>query len=101
MLSNDFLESKHSYRVSIADMGSFLKECEEEGLMWSHGLKPTEFDPVKFYGGDNIKYLAPIQRIDDRGSLDSKINITICWDGEGGSMKSTYTLDWEDATLDQ
>ena len=34
MLSNDFLESRHSYQVKAADMDTFLKECEEEGLWW-------------------------------------------------------------------
>lgn len=85
MLSNDFLESKHSYGVSIADMDTFLKECEEEGLRWSHGLKPTEFDPFKFYEGENIKYLAPIQRVDDRSRIYvkcfyGKLHFSFCYD---------------------
>lgn len=85
MLSNDFLESRHSYRVRTSDMTDFLKECEEEGLRWSHGLKPTEFDPIKFYEGDNIKYLAPIQRIDDRTKVYikcfyGKLHFSFCYD---------------------
>ena len=84
MLSNDFLESRHSYRVSIADMASFLKECEAEGLKWSHGLKPMEFDPFKFYEGENIKYLAPIQRVDDRNIVCvkcfyGKLHFSFCY----------------------
>ena len=69
MLSNDFLESKHSYRVRASDMTDFLRECEEDGLKWSHGLKPLEFDPFKFYEGDKIQYLAPIQQIKDRNNV--------------------------------
>lgn len=85
MLSNDFLESRHSYRVCAADMTGFLKECETEGLKWSHGLKPAEFDPIKFYEGDNIKYLAPIQRVDDRSRIYvkcfyGKLHFSFCYD---------------------
>jgi hypothetical protein len=69
MLSNDFLESRYSYRVNIGDMVYFLKECEAEGLMWPHGLKPTEFDPFKLYDGENIQYLAPIQKVDNRNKV--------------------------------
>jgi hypothetical protein len=84
MLSNDFLESRHSYRVSIGDMDTFLKECEAEGLMWSHGLKPTEFDPFKFYEGDKIQYLAPIQQIKDRNVIYvkcfyGKLHFSFCY----------------------
>ena len=84
MLSNDFLESKHSYRVRASDMTDFLKECEEEGLKWSHGLKPTEFDPFKFYEGDKIQYLAPIQQIKDRNIIYvkcfySKLHFSFCY----------------------
>lgn len=85
MLSNDFLESKHSYRVCTSDMADFLKECEEEELRWSHGLKPTEFNPIKFYEGENVKYLVPIQRVDDRSRIYvkcfyGKLYFKFCYD---------------------
>lgn len=84
MLSNDFLESRYSYRVNIGDMASFQKECEAEGLMWSHGLNPTEFDPFKFYEGENIRYLAPIQKVDDRNIIYvkcfyGKLHFSFCY----------------------
>lgn len=86
MLSNDFFESKHSYCVSIADMDTFLKECEAEGLMWSHGLKPTEFNPFKFYEGDNTKFIEPIQKIDNRNKVYIK-----CFDSR---LYFQFNLGW-------
>lgn len=84
MLSNDFLESKHSYCVSIADMDTFLKECEAEGLKWCHGKNPTEFDPFRFYEGDKIQYLAPIQQIKNRNKIYvkcfyGKLHFSFCY----------------------
>ena len=86
MLSNNFLESKHSYRVSIGNMASFLKECEAESLMWSHGLKPTKFNPFKFYEGDNIRFIEPVRKIDDRNEVYIK-----CFDNR---LYFQFNLDW-------
>ena len=85
MLSNDFLENKHSYLVTKEQMPDFLRECEEEGLMWNHGKKPTEFDPIEFYAGENIQYLAPIQKVEDRTKVYVKcyyerLYFSFCYD---------------------
>lgn len=86
MISNDFLESKHSYRVNAADMDTFLKECEEEKLKWNHGKSPPEFNPFKFYEGDKIQYLAPIQQIKDRNNVYVK-----CF---YGNLYFSFCYDW-------
>ena len=69
MLSNDFLENKYSYKVAKRQMPMFLRECEEHGLVWSHGEKAIDFNPIQFYAGENIKYLAPIQKVDSRDTV--------------------------------
>jgi hypothetical protein len=85
MLSNDFLESKHSYKVTKRQMPVFLRECEEHGLVWNHGKRPTEFNPIQFYAGENIQYLAPIQKVDDRNKVYIKcfygrLYFSFCYD---------------------
>lgn len=69
MLSNEFLENKYSYRVNAEDMSMFLSECEAEGLKWNHGKKPLDFNPIEFYAGDKIQFLAPLQKIEDRNKV--------------------------------
>lgn len=88
MLSNDFLESKHSYRVSIADMGTFLKECEAEGLKWLHGnfTKTTDFNPFKYYEGEKTKYLQPIMEIDNANFVYVRCHF--------GKLDWSFHFDW-------
>ena len=69
MLSEEFLNSKYSYKVTKRQMPDFLKECEKRGLVWNHGKTPTEFNPIQFYAGENIQYLAPIQKVDSRDTV--------------------------------
>ena len=69
MLSAEFLNSEYSYRVTKKQMPDFLKECENQGLMWNHGKKPTEFNPIQFYAGENIQYLEPLQKIENRDKV--------------------------------
>lgn len=66
MIDKEFIDNKHSYRINVADMESFLAECEEKHMMWHHGKYPTEFNPFKMYEGENIKYIEPVMNIDDR-----------------------------------
>ena len=66
MLDEKFFAFGLSYRVNIAHMGDFLRECEKHSLRWKHGLMPTKFDPFKFYEGDKISFIEPVQKIEDR-----------------------------------
>lgn len=67
MLSNEFLNGNYSYRVNIADMDIFIRECEEEGLRWRYtNYNVNEFNPFRYYEGDKLEYLTPVMEIDDR-----------------------------------
>lgn len=81
-----FLDSSWSYKVNTGDMPDFLNACEQAGLRWSHGLKPTKFNPFKFYEGDNIRFIEPIQKIDDRNEVYIK-----CFDER---LYFSFHLDW-------
>lgn len=66
MITDEFLNSEYSYCVKAEDMPMFLTDCEAKDLVWNHGEKPLGFNPIEFYAGENIKFLAPIQKVDDR-----------------------------------
>lgn len=42
----DFKEKRIAVRVGKEHMAEFLRMCEEEGLRWRHGEKPTAFNPA-------------------------------------------------------
>lgn len=86
MLSEEFLKSEYCYRVTKEQIEGFLQECEVHSLMWTHGKKPTEFDPIEFYSGDNIQYLAPIQKVEDRAKVYVK-----CYYGR---LYFSFCYDW-------
>ena len=66
MFDEKFFTFGLSYRVNIAHMSDFLRECEKHSLRWKHGAMPTEFNPFKFYEGDKLKYIEPIQKVENR-----------------------------------
>lgn len=65
MLSEDFKNAKIAYRVRVTDIQEFLNECDELGYRWLRGGKALDFDPFKFYEGDKIEYLRPVQTVED------------------------------------
>ena len=65
MLREEFINSKYAYRVNCADMRSFLEECDDRGFHWLRGGRATDFDPFKFYEGEKIEYVKPLQKVDD------------------------------------
>lgn len=69
MITDEFLNSEYSYCVKAEDIPMFLTECEAKGLMWNHGKKPLDFNPIEFYAGENIQFLAPLQKVDDRNKV--------------------------------
>ena len=85
MLTDEFLNSQYCYKVTKEQMPMFLTECEAKGLMWTHGKKPLDFNPIEFYAGENIQYLAPIQKVDDRNKVYIKcfygrLYFSFCYD---------------------
>lgn len=87
MLSEEFLNGRHSYRINAANMDSFLHDCSDEGLKWSYSnCDVLDFNPFKFYEGDNIKYIEPVMRIDDRNHVYVKCLY--------GKISFSYTYDW-------
>lgn len=65
MLSEEFKNAKIAYRVRATDILEFLAECEELGYRWLRAGKACDFNPFKYYEGDKIEYLKPLQTIED------------------------------------
>lgn len=65
MLDERFKSSKYAYRVKISDMTDFLKDCDELGYHWLRGGLASTFNPFKFYEGDKMEYIRPLQKIED------------------------------------
>lgn len=87
MLNEEFLNGSCSYRVNTADMDSFLHDCSDEGLKWSYSnCDVLDFNPFKFYEDDNIKYIEPVMRIDDRNHVYVKCLY--------GKISFSFTYDW-------
>ena len=89
MLSKEFLDGKHSYRIHKDDMPRFLEECDHSGLEWwfrKHERACT-FDPFVFYKGMSRRWLFPVMRIDDPFYVYVKcLNGILYW---------SYHYDWE------
>lgn len=86
MIDEKFLFSQKSYKIKVTDIENFLIICEKIGLKWQHGLKPTEFNPFKFYEGSKIKYIRPIQNIDDINYIFIK-----CFNG---LLRFSFCINW-------
>ena len=104
MLDNEFLESRYSFRVKKEDMKQFLRECEKHDLVWNHGKKAAEFDPIEFYSGDNIQFLAPVQKVTDRNRVYVKcyygrLYFSFCYDWSMQPMKEYKQLEKSEQAL--
>lgn len=86
MITDDFLNSRYCYKVTKEQMPMFLTDCEAKDLVWNHGEKPLDFNPIEFYAGENIKFLAPIQKVDDRNTVYIK-----CFYGR---LYFSFRYDW-------
>ena len=85
-MDKDFLDCNCAFHVHKSQMNEFLKECEDNGLIWHHGPKPTEFNPIEFYGADDFKYYLPIDSVDSPDYVYVKAFF--------GKMHFQFHLDW-------